>query len=145
MKLSILFDFDSSDDAGADPYYFDSALIHDINPPLYSYVEIFHGEDWKNANEGERSLVCQLSFDGTIGMFWWRNLQFSLEDVIKFDVLGCYIYEPSEDLIHARIDMNWTISVGTDSSENDLGIMMTGLGDVDAWDGWLADSEGSAY
>ena len=78
-------------------------------------------------------------------MFRRRNLQYNLDDVIKFNVMGCYIYEPSEDIIHSGLDMNKTTSMSIASGETELGLILTGKGDVDSWDGWLADSEGSDY
>ena len=88
------FDIDNDTDTGTDPYFIDSNLIENEVPPVFSYIEIFHGEDWMNPDDGEESFVCIITFDGAVfitteGPPIRRNLQgFNLDDTFKFSVIG---------------------------------------------------------
>ena len=144
LKLNVKFDYDSDNDAGSDPNYFDTAL--DDIAPVYTYIEIFHGKDRKSPEKGERSIICIIAYNGIgMPMFRWNLQAFSLEDMIKFETIGCSFYDVEKEKYYSHLELNDTLTVADTGSEPTFIYSLTAEGDVDAWNGWLIDQEGSDY
>ena len=60
--------------------------------------------------------------------------------------ISCAIYEVKEEKYYGAFDINNTLTISDMSnSEMQLVFSLNAEGDVDAWDGWLIDQEGSDY
>ena len=74
--------------------------------PVYSYFELFHGKDWEDPKDGEKSIVCFSSFNG-IGGFDPSIL--TAEEYIRFEIISCAIYEPKEEIFHSALDVTSSV------------------------------------
>ena len=70
--------------------------------PVYSYFELFHGKDWEDPDDGEKSIVCFSSFNG-VGYPDPTGL--TAEEYINFEMISCAIYEPKEEIFHSALDV----------------------------------------